>query len=159
MPDDRHQLSNVLLFGVAFAHALLTWGTRPTATLFLGGVAVAFVLERVGVGLGLLEHYFRPQVASVPVTILLAWPAVVYVAYRVARLVAPAGVPAAALAAVLATAVDAVTDPRMVAEGAWAYPDTRVSDPRFRGVPWWNFVAWLGIVFGTALLPTLVGAY
>jgi len=153
----RFQLTNVLLAAGAFAHALWTWPIRATVALFVGGAALAFALEAVGVAIGLLRHDARPQVAGVPVTVPLAWPAIVYVASRVALLVAPAGIPAAALAALFATAADAVADPIMVRRGVWAYPDSWISSPRFRGVPWWNFLAWLGVVFATALLPAVAG--
>jgi putative membrane protein len=153
----RFQLSNVLLFAVALAHALSTWPPGATVALFAGGAALAFALEAVGIAAGLLRHEARPRVAGVPVSVPLAWPAIVYVAYRVALLVVPAGVPAAALAALLATAADAATDPAMVRRGLWSYPPSRLSTPRFRGVPWWNFLAWPGLVFVTAMLPALVG--
>jgi putative membrane protein len=99
----------------------------------------------------------KPQLLGVPVTVVVAWPAIVYLAYRVALLVAPAGLEAAALAAVLATALDVPTDPHGVREGVWRYPESAVSEPRFYGVPWWNFLGWLVIVFATAMLPALVG--
>ena len=153
----RLGLTNVALFVLALGHALLTWPLGATVALFAGGLAVAFVLEAAGVRSGLLRHHLRPRVAAVPLPILLAWPAVVYVAYRVARLVLPSGAGAAALAAVLATAADVVADPRGVEAGAWEYPDAPVSEPRFRGVPWWNFAAWLAVVFVTSLLPAAVG--
>jgi putative membrane protein len=152
----RYQVTNVALFAVTLVHALLTWPLEATAALFLGGAALAFALEVVAVTAGILRHELEPQVAAVPVTVPLVWPAVVYVAYRVALLVVPGGVPAAALAAVLATAFDVLTDPNGVREGVWAYPESPVSSPRFRGVPWWNFVMWLAVVFVTALLPTAV---
>lgn len=153
----RYQATNVALFLIAFVHALATWPPRATAALFLGGATIAFVLEVGAVAAGLLEHALRPQVAGVPVTVVLVWPAVVYLAYRVAMLVAPAGVRAAAIAAVLATLTDVLTDPNGVSEGVWEYPPSRISEPRYRGVPWWNFVGWLVVVFLTAMLPTLVG--
>jgi len=157
-PTRRYQVTNVVLFVATLGHALFTWPLRATAALFAGGVLVAFAAELVGVHAGMVEHALRPQPAGVPVTILAAWPSVVYLAYRVALLVVPAGVEAAAVAAVLATALDVVTDPNGVREGVWEYPDTALSEPRFRGVPWWNFAAWLLVVFVTALLPTLAGA-
>jgi putative membrane protein len=157
-PERRYQATNVALFAVALAHALLTWPPRSTVALFAGGVLLALAAELLGVHLGLVEHALRWQLGGVPVSVLLAWPAVVYIASRVALLLAPAGAPAAAVAAVLATAFDVLTDPNGVDEGVWRYPETAVSEPRFRGVPWWNFLAWLLVVFLTALLPTLSGA-
>lgn len=155
-PLRRYQLANVGLFLAAFVHGLLTWSWRPTVAVFLGGFLVALAAELIGVGSGLVEHNLRPQFAGVPLSILLAWPAVVYVCYRIALLVAPADLEAAALAAAIATAVDAATDPDGVRNGVWSYPESSVSSPRFRGVPWWNFVAWFVIVFLTALLAGLV---
>lgn len=154
----RYHRNNLVLFGVAVAHALLTWPVEATVALFAGGVAIAFVLEVIAVRLGILEHELRPQLGGVPVTILLAWPAVVYLVYRVALLVAPAGVTAAALTAVLATAVDVLLDPKGVRNGVWRYPEHPLSAPRLRGIPWWNFAGWLVIVFVTSMLPEAVGA-
>ena len=154
-PLQRYQVTNVALFVIAVVHALLTWSLRATAVLFAGGVVIAFAAELVGIRSGLLDHELQPQFAGVPVTILLAWPSVVYICYRVALLVVAGGVRAAAVAAVLATALDVLTDPNGVREGVWRYPEHPVSEPRFRGVPWWNFAAWLVVVFLTALLPAV----
>ena len=153
----RHQTGAFGLFLVAGSHALVTWPLVDALALFVGGGALAAVLEVIGVGQGLHEHYVHPQVAGVPVHVVIAWPAIVYVTYRFALLGLPAGAPAAAGAAVLATACDFLGDPQGVREGAWTYPEHPLSSPRYKGVPWWNFLAWLGIVFATAMLPTLVG--
>lgn len=149
----RYAGSQVALFCLALAHALLTWPLRNVLALFLSGVVVAFALEAPVIRLGLLRHNLRPLVAGVPVSVLLAWPAVVYVAVRAAGLVVDGAAATAALAAVLATLFDAVADPQAVGESAWEYPDTPVSDLRFGGVPWWNFAGWLAVVFLTAMLP------
>lgn len=151
----RYRAGNVVVFAVALAHAALTWPPRAVVALFVGGAALAFVAEGAVISLGLLDHELEPQVAGVPLVVLLAWPAVVYASLRVALLVAPSGAPAAALAAVVATAADVVTDPDGVERGVWRYPDAPVSTPRYRGVPWWNFAGWLLIVFVTALVPTV----
>lgn len=152
----RNRLVTLALCGLAPAHALFTWPLVTVVALFGGGVLVAAPLEMTGVRAGLLEHRLRPQVADVPLAVVAAWPTVVYVSYRVALLVAPSPVAAAVLAAAIATLWDAVVDPVMVRRGAWTYPPSPVSRPRFRGVPWWNFVAWPCVVFVTAMLPTLV---
>lgn len=152
----RNQIPAVVLFALTLTHALVTWPLPTTAVLFAGGVAVAFPLEVIGVKAAILQHRFRPQVVGVPLTILLAWPAVVYPSYRLALLMTPAGTTAAALAAVIATLWDIVTDPIMVRRGAWTYPESPISRPRFYGVPWWNFATWPCVVFATAMLPSLV---
>jgi uncharacterized membrane protein len=151
----RHQLPNLILFIFTLTHALLTWNLTATTVLFAGGIGIAFVLELSAVKIGLLKHNLHPQIASVPLSVLLAWPSVVYISYRLALLITSEMIPAAGLTAVIATTADSATDPMMVEKGAWEYPETMVSQPRFRGVPWWNFVGWIGIVFAVALLPQL----
>lgn len=141
---------------VALAHALLTWPLDRVAVLFGGGAAIAFVAEAAVIRAGLLEHHTGPRVAGVPLAVIAVWPSVVYLWYRIGLLVVEPGVPGAALAAVLATSWDVLTDPRGV-DDLWSYRSSSVSDPRFRGVPWWNFAGWLLVVFVTAMLPTLAG--
>lgn len=153
----RFQLTNLVLAGLALGHASLTWPWRATVALFVGGALLAFVAELVVVRGGLLEHAIEPQVFGVPVSVVLVWPAVVYVALRVALLVTNPGLAAAGLAALMATAFDVLTDPSGVAEGVWTYPDHRLSALRFYDVPWWNFAGWLVIVFASAMVPIIVG--
>ena len=152
----RATLTFLGLAALALAHALVTWPLERVVVLFGGGAAVAFVAEAVVIRLGLLEHHTAPRVAGVPLAVVAVWPGVVYVGYRIALLVVDPGVPAAALAAVVATLWDLLTDPNGV-DALWSYPPASLSEPRFRGVPWWNFVGWLLVVFVTAMLPTLVG--
>lgn len=141
---------------VTLAHALLTWPPQRALALFVGGAAIAFAAEVVAVHLGLLEHQLEPQLLGVPVVVLIAWPATVYVALRLSLLVLPLGVGSAALAAALATLQDIYLDPRGVEDRAWRYPRVPVSVRRYRDVPYWNFAAWLIISFLTALLPAVV---
>lgn len=156
--DIQRRYGRPILAGgaVALAHGLLTWPADRTLALFVGGAAIAFAAEVTVVQWGLLEHHLEPQVLGVPYLVLLAWPASVYVALRVALLVAPPGVVAALVAAVLATLADVVIDPRGVEDRAWRYPRVPVSTERYRDVPYWNFAAWLAISFVTAMLPGLV---
>lgn len=153
----RYRATNAVLFVAALAHALATWPPAAVAGLFGGGIAVAFVAELAVVRAGLLEHHVGRRVAGVPAYVLLGWPAVVYVALRIALLALPPGPTAAAGAAVVATAGDAVADPRGVADGAWSYPDRPLSRPRYRGVPWWNFAGWLAVAFAVAMTPAVLG--
>lgn len=151
----RYVWGQLGLFLLALAHALLTWPLPETVALFAGGVAVAFVVEAPAIRAGLFTHHLRPRVAGIPVSVLLAWPAVVYLAVRAASLVVDGTLTVAATAAVLATLADAAVEPRAVAAGAWAYGDA-IPGPRVRGVPWWNAAGWLGVVFTTALLPAAI---
>ncbi|WP_435118341.1 carotenoid biosynthesis protein [Halolamina sp. C58] len=151
----RYVGSQIALFLATLLHALLTWPPAEAVALFAGGIAVAFAVEAPAIRAGLFTHHLRPKLAGVPVSILLAWPAVVYLAVRAASLVVGGPVAVAWLAAVLATLADAAVEPRAVRDGAWAYADV-LPGPRVRGVPWWNAAGWLGVVFVTALLPAAV---
>ena len=156
-PKRQFVVGTLLFSAAALAHALLTWPLRSTLVLFLGGGAIAFVGEVNVIRQGLLRHHTHPRVAGVPLIVLAAWPPTVYAFYRTAALVVPAGVEAAALAAVVATLFDVFQDPVGVRRGLWTYPEARVSEPRYRGVPWWNFAGWLAIVFVTATLVVVIG--
>jgi putative membrane protein len=156
-PDLRGvQALNLAVFALALAHALATWPPGAVLALFCGGAVTAVVAEAGVTSLGLLDHRLCPQVAGVPVTVVLAWPGLVYVALRSARALVTDPLAAVALAAGLAATADALIEPRMVARGAWAYPPSPLSRPRLWGVPWWNAVGWLVIVALTASYPLAV---
>lgn len=149
----RYTVSQAGLFALTLAHALLTWPAADALTLFVGGAVVAFAVEAPAIRAGLFTHHLRPQLAGVPVTILLAWPAVVYLSVRIASLLVEGPVAVAATAAVMGTLLDIVADPPAVEDGAWEYHREDIPGPWIRGVPWWNFAGWLLVVFVTAMLP------
>lgn len=140
--------STVALGVVAVGHAVVTWPARMTVAFFAGGALVAFIAEAVVIRLGMLDHHVGPKALGVPLYVLFGWTGVVYGAFRLALLVTD-GWPAVALAALLATGYDALTDPRGVAEGFWSYTDD-LPGPRPAGVPWWNTVGWFVISALTA---------
>lgn len=140
--------STVALGAVALGHAIVTWPARMTVAFFAGGALVAFIAEAVVIRLGMLDHHVGPKALGVPLYVLFGWTGVVYAAFRLALLVTD-GWPAVALAALLATGYDALTDPRGVAEGFWSYTDD-LPGPRPAGVPWWNTVGWFVISALTA---------
>ncbi|MFT4884314.1 MAG: putative membrane protein [Natronomonas sp.] len=155
MTDRRTFAASTVALGlVALAHAVLTWPGRVAIAFFVGGAGVAFLAEAVVIHLGWLEHHVGPKALGVPLYVLFGWTGMVYVAFRLA-LLAVDGWPAVALAALLATGYDAVTDPRGVAEGFWTYTDD-LPGPRPAGVPWWNAVGWLCISAITAGLAVVV---
>lgn len=156
-PTRRYQVGNLVVAAVAVGHALGTWSTAAVVGLFVGGAAIAFVAEAVVVALGLLDHAIDPQIAGVPVSVVLVWPAITYVCLRIALVVVPVGLAAAAVAAAIGTAFDLVTEPFGVGEGIWRYPEHPLSTPRFLGIPWWNTVGWFALVFVTASLPIGLG--
>jgi len=142
---------NALFVAVALAHALLTWSPAETAIVFAGSVLLALPGEAVVVRAGLLEHHTGPKVAGVPLPILVAWPAVVYAFVRASGALT-GGPTAIVFAAGAATLFDAVVDPIGVRRGEWSYPESAFSEPRFRGVPWWNFAGWFLLVGAVSAL-------
>jgi uncharacterized membrane protein len=151
MPDGQEFARLTVGVGmVALVHAALTWPPGAVLALFAGGAAVAFAGEAVVISLGWLEHHVGPKILGVPLYVLAGWTGISYAAIRVA-LLATEGVTAVALAAVLATGYDVLTDHRGVVEGHWTYTDD-LPGPRYRGVPWWNFAGWLMISSVTAAL-------
>ncbi|QGN07522.1 carotenoid biosynthesis protein [Halorhabdus sp. CBA1104] len=155
MPDNRPFVPSTVALGlVALGHAALTWPPAATVAFFGGGAVVAFVAEAVVIALGLLEHHVGPKIFGVPMYVLFGWTGVVYVAFRLA-LLWTAGWPAVAVGAILATTADLLTDHQGVVNGYWTYTDD-LPGPRFRGVPWWNYLGWLTISATTATLPVAV---
>ena len=151
MPRSRSFAAITVALGVVtLVHAVLTWPPAATLALFGGGALVAFVAEALAVNLGWLEHHVGPKLLGVPLYLLFGWTGVVYLAFRAALLVADGWV-AVGVAASLATAYDALTDHRGIEEGHWTYTDD-LPGPRFRGVPWWNFVGWLVVSGITAAI-------
>jgi len=117
MPDGRIYVASTVAVGlVAMAHAALTWPLRAVVALFAGGAAVAFVAEAVVIRLGWLEHHVGPRVLGVPPYALFGWTGLVYVAFRVALLVAD-GRTAVVAGAALAAGYDALNDHRGVEAG------------------------------------------
>jgi uncharacterized membrane protein len=127
------------------ALAARAWGWRRA--LLAGAVVVVgtTVLERVGSATGwpfgeyAYTDALRPQVAGVPLAVVLAWFAMAVPAREVAaRLVGP-GWRTVALGALALTAWDVMLDPQMVAEGFWVW----AADGPWRGVPLSNYAGWL----------------
>lgn len=141
---------SILLWAAALGHALVTWPGTATVAFFGGGSMVAFIAEAAVINRGWLAHHVEPQIRGVPIYVLAGWPGIVYVAYRLA-LLATGGLPAVALGAGLATGHDLVTDHLGVERGHWTYTDD-LPGPRYRGVPWWNYLGWAVISAVTASL-------
>lgn len=151
MTSDRTFAATTVGLGLAtLLHAAATWPPAATLALFGGGAAVAFVAEAVVIRLGWLEHHVGPKALGVPLYVLFGWTAAVYLAFRIALLVT-GGWTAVVAAGVIATAWDLLTDHRGVEEGYWTYLD-QLPGPRYRGVPWWNYVGWLCVSGVTAAL-------
>ena len=151
MPSGRGFAATTVALGtVALTHAAFTWPLYATLAFFVGGALVAFIAEAVVINLNWLEHHIGPKVLGVPPYLLFGWTGTIYIAFRLALLVTD-GWAAVVAAGILATTYDVVTDHRGVEDGHWTYTDN-LPGPRYRGVPWWNFVGWLVISCFTAAL-------
>lgn len=141
-------ISTVILGLVTLAHAIVTWPVAATLALFGGGALIAFVAEVVVIQLDWLEHHIGPNVLGVPLYLLFGWTGVIYLLFRIALLVTDGWV-AVALTGILATTYDILTDHQGVENGHWTYQDN-LPGPRYREIPWWNFLGWLLISSLTA---------
>ncbi|MFP4530689.1 MAG: carotenoid biosynthesis protein [Halodesulfurarchaeum sp.] len=142
--------SAVLLGSLALIHAAISWPISATVAVFGGGAVIAFVAEALVSKLGLLEHHIGPKVLDVPLYVLFGWTGTIYVALRMASLFSD-GWLVVVLTGVLATSLDVLSDPSGVREDFWTYTDD-LPGPRYRGVPWWNFLGWFLISTLTAAL-------
>lgn len=129
-------------------HATFTWPTYAVLAFFGGGGLVAFFAEAIAINGGWLDHHIGPKAVGVPLYLLFGWTGTIYLAFRVGLLVTD-GWRAVAVAGVLATTYDILTDHRGVSDGHWTYTDD-IPGPRYREVPWWNYFAWFIISVLTA---------
>ncbi len=154
-------MAAVLLFcGASLAHAALTTGVRPAATLLVVAGGTGLVAESVGVGTGFPfgEYAYAgtlgPQLLGVPLLVPLAWTMMAYPTLLAARwLVGPHGWGAGPVAAVALAAWDLFLDPQMVAAGHWAWAFPEPGLPGIEGIPATNFGGWLlvAVAMQTAL--------
>ncbi len=138
-----------VFLGIAtLAHAVFTWPLHATLAFFVGGAIIAFIAEAVVINANWLEHHIGPKIVGVPLYLLFGWTGTIYIAFRLALFVTD-GWTAVVAAGILATTYDVLTDHLGVENGYWTYTDD-LPGPRYRGVPWWNFVGWLAISSLTA---------
>ncbi len=149
MPQSDLFAGTTVLIGiVTLIHAAFTWPVYATVAFFGGGALIAFIGEAVVINLDWLEHHIGPKVTGVPLYVLFGWTATVYIAFRAALLVTN-GWLAVAATAVLATTYDILTDHQGVSNEYWSYTND-LPGPRYRGVPWWNFLGWFAVSCLTA---------
>ena len=171
MDDADRRLSGTVLalatLGAALNLAISTrrQGPGPAAVLLALGVGLPAAGEVLATGpLGLLRHRTRPQVAGVPVAILLGW----YCAINGSIAAAENALDALPLddtsrrkllpvcAALVGTSLDLILDPAGLDAGLWqwngdgAYANEVEGANGRRGVPLVNYAGWLGLVWGVS---------
>ncbi|MEV4398674.1 carotenoid biosynthesis protein [Nonomuraea sp. NPDC049607] len=146
-----------LLATCAVAFAADAWGAARAAAAFAGAALTGYAAELAGLLTGFpfgsysYSEALRPQVAGVPVPVVLAWGGMGLAAYAVAVAVVPSGGPARVCAGAGAlTAWDLFLDPQMVRLGLWTW----AREGFYRGVPLSNFAGWLLV---SALVMVVVG--
>lgn len=140
-----------LMLATAAADAVEARGRRGAA--LLGAAAgIAHAAELVGARTGKpFGHYaysgrLGPRVARVPLIVGVPWALMARPAWVVAGLIDRRPALRVPLAAGALTAWDVYVDPRMVADGYWAWP----GGGAYEGVPLTNFAGWLltgGLVY------------
>lgn len=147
----------LLLLVMVALSALLLWvlarglDENKALIFFAVALAIAFVFEAVAVNrTRLLTHQLHPQVAGVPVAILLGWFVALAAAY--AFTAAMWGrryvLVTAAITGAIATLFDFTLDPMGLATGWWAwnraggYATSLQGLNGVAGIPWSNFAGW-----------------
>lgn len=148
-----------LLFLFALVHGVESRGVGRTLGMLLSAFGLAFAAEYLGSTQGLIFGAYTytdllgfKLLGQVPAIIPLAWFMMLYPAWVTAGVIAQslgrwARLP---LAAAAITAWDLSLDPRMVADGAWAWAEPGALN--YFGIPLSNFFGW----FVTALSIYLV---
>jgi uncharacterized membrane protein len=141
----------VMFFAASVSHALayhgLGWAVGLVVITAGGGLAVEAVGLSTGFPFGELTFAdtLGPRLFGVPVVLALAWTAMAYPAFAIARhLVGTrflAGVPV--VGGVALAAWDLFFDPAMVADGHWTWTTPTPAIPGVAGVPVSAYVGWL----------------
>jgi uncharacterized membrane protein len=135
-----------LAFALAFLHTRRALGGRRAAGELLALAAYGYALERAAIAAFTAHEYppvWRFAPGGVPVAVVAVWAAVISSAMAVAvRRGAGSAETRAAMAALLAIAVDLVMEPVAVRSGLWRW----TPPGPWLGVPMGNFVGWAVIV-------------
>ena len=158
-------------------HAVITKGLRRSILMFGVSYVIAFSAEALGVNFGwIFGHYHYTPVLGislfgVPFLAALAWEPILYAAFCITDILAPATINGAkswlarlpvnvwlaGIAALATTAWDMMIDPIAVNEGWWVWNNGGSYLPYLRqGVPIQNFLGWLGVSFIINLIYRLI---
>lgn len=135
------------------AHA---WGWGLALRTAFVVVAVTWAAEALGTATGFpFGHYtytdvLQPQIANVPVIIATAWLMMLPSSWAVSDILTNGnrGIRFILVAALAMTAWDFFLDPQMVAWNLWIWQD---SQGGYFGIPWVNFLGWVGTAAAVTL--------
>jgi uncharacterized membrane protein len=152
---------------LTLAHSLRTRGLRRTVLFAALGIGIPTGAEYLAINrAGVLRHHSEPQIANVPLPIMVGWYNAAYPTFAaVAALLAPLELEGSRrlvvlplLTAMTATSLDALLDPMGLDQGLWEwteggpYAADIVGPNGVAGIPVGNFVGWLVL---TSLIPAL----
>ncbi|MGA0064172.1 MAG: carotenoid biosynthesis protein [Ilumatobacteraceae bacterium] len=160
--NERRVLAHVVVVALCAAVVAATATAVGVVRAVLGSVIVAvttYLVELLGhtrgVPFGEYDYSDRlwPQVAGVPLIVPLAWVAITWCGWAVARKIATRFVTRVVVAAWSITAWDLFLDPQMVGEGYWTW---QAAEPAYRDIPLTNFVGWFVTGLVVAAITTVI---
>lgn len=146
-------------------HAAKMLGWKPALRMIGSGLAIAYVLEEIGVHTGIIygRYYFTalmgPKLDVIPIAVFCGWVSLIYMAWIVTNLLVE-GSPTpikhtpslivfrAIVGALVVTTFDLNADPFAVENGWWVWLDGGA----YYGVPIHNYVGWFIVAFVSYLV-------
>ncbi|QRV01762.1 carotenoid biosynthesis protein [Arcanobacterium phocisimile] len=151
--------------------AFMTWyavkvlGWKPALAMIGSGLAIAYVLEEIGVHTGLIfgRYYFTalmgPKLDVIPIAVFSGWVTLLYIAWVITNLLIDGSpiptrhtpgliVLRAVVGALVVTTFDLNYDPIAVENGWWVWLD----GGSYFGVPVHNYVGWFFVAFVSYLV-------
>lgn len=161
--------------GLAFVliHSSITMGKTKTGLFFIIALIFGLVSEVLGVKYGWIygHYYYNPMLTPaffglVPVINVLSWALIIYISYVFANIILDYGknrfnpknesslvviivlILISMISAMVATNLDMLIDPVVVATHAWFWID----GGEYFGIPISNFVGWFVVVFAVSFI-------
>ncbi|SDG32740.1 Protein of unknown function [Facklamia miroungae] len=145
-------------------HAAKMLGWKPALRMVGSGLAIAYVLEEIGVHTGIIfgRYYFNPimgpKLDVIPIAVFCGWVTLTYIAWVVTNLLidgsptptrhsTPLIILRAVVGALVVATFDLNYDPIAVENGWWVWLD----GGSYFGVPIHNYVGWFFVAFVTYL--------
>ncbi len=160
-------------------HSVLTKGWARSLSMLAVSFILAFSAEALGVNFGWIfgRYYYTDALGlslfGVPFLAALAWEPILYAAFSLTDILAPAVLPQsgnfwrrlpayiwmAVVGALATTAWDMMIDPIAVSQGWWVWIGGGAYLPYVaNGVPVQNFLGWLGVSFTINLIYRFIAA-
>lgn len=152
-------LSVIAFAAASFMHCLEVSDVKFAATRAVVVLSAGFMLEYVGSTTGLLfgnysySAMLQPQIANVPLAVMLAWFMMAWPAAFVSQVISSKRWLRAVFGGALMTSWDFFLDPQMVGEKYWQWNSAAYALPGIPGIPLTNYLCWF--VAGSLLVAVL----